>query len=154
MLNVRLLSSRGLLLRGLRVWGVLLLLCLIGLWQVRAVAEEEFSNVPELSEPVRNQLLALRMFQDEQGEREWDWEDWEALLELWQRESSWRAGAANPKSTARGIPQAMMSLNPDIATNEWLSNPKAQIEWGMDYISKRYGSPREALEFHDREGWY
>jgi len=125
---------------------------MIGLWQVPAVGEDE--NIPGLSEPARNQLLALRMFQDEQAGREWEWGDWEALLELWERESGWRAGAANPVSTARGIPQAMMSLNPDIATNEWLSNPKAQIEWGLDYIGGRYGSPRGALEHHDLKGWY
>lgn len=115
------------------------------------MGEGEF---PELSEAAQNQLLALRMFQDEQGEREWGWGDWEALLELWERESNWRAGAANKYSTARGIPQAMMSLNPDIATNEWISDPKAQIEWGMDYIGERYGSPREALAHHDLKGWY
>lgn len=109
---------------------------------------------PELSGPQKNQLLALRMFMDSQPDSGWEWEDWEALVELWDRESNWRTRAANPRSTARGIPQAMMSLNPDIATREWISDPKAQIDWGMDYITKRYGSPRKALEHHDEKGWY
>lgn len=124
------------------------------------MAEEEFSNVPELSEPVRNQLLALRMFQDEQSEREWDWEDWEALLELWDRESNWLAGAANPNSSARGIPQAMTSLHTETMDPAFLYDPKRQIEWGMDYIGRRYGSPKRALakwlerERVEGEGWY
>jgi hypothetical protein len=121
---------------------------MIWMWQVPAVADVE------LSEERRNQLLGLRMFMDLQGERDWGWEDWESLLELWERESNWRTRAANPRSTARGIPQAMMSLNPDIATDEWMSNPEAQIGWGLDYIGKRYGSPSKALAFHDRRGWY
>lgn len=115
---------------------------------------EDDVETPELSGPQKNQLLALRMFMDTQGDSGWEWEDWEALVELWDRESNWRTRAANPNSTARGIPQAMMSLNPDIATNEWISDPQAQIDWGMDYITKRYGSPRKALEHHDEKGWY
>lgn len=111
-------------------------------------------EIPELSEPTRNQLLALRMFIDEQNERDWEWKDWEALSELWDRESNWRTRAANRKSTARGIPQAMLSLNPDIATHEWMSDPKAQIRWGLDYIAKRYKTPQKALEHHDEKGWY
>jgi hypothetical protein len=147
MWTVRLVSSRGLLLRGLRGWVVLLLLWI---WVLpgRAVADVE------LSEAQQNQLLAFRMFTEGMDTTGWDWEDWESLLELWERESNWRTRAANPRSTARGIPQAMMSLNPDIATNEWFSDPKAQVEWGMDYIGERYGSPSEALAHHDAEGWY
>ena len=121
------------------------------------MAEE---SLPELSEPVRNQLLALRMFQDEQSEREWDWEDWEALLELWDRESNWLTGAANPNSSARGIPQAMVSLHTETMNPAFLYDPKRQIEWGMDYIGRRYGSPKRALakwlerERVEGEGWY
>lgn len=128
---------------------VCLLLPMIWMWQVPAVAD-----IPELSEAGKNQLLAFRMFTEGMDTRGWDWEDWESLLELWERESNWRTRAANPRSTARGIPQAMMSLNPEIATNEWISNPGLQVEWGMDYIGKRYGSPSEALAHHDAEGWY
>lgn len=128
---------------------VVLLLLWIWVLPGRAVADESL-----LSEPQRNQLLALRMFMDEQGGRGWEWDDWEALLELWERESNWETRAANPNSTARGIPQAMMSLNPEIATNEWISNPAAQIEWGLGYIGERYGSPSEALAHHDLKGWY
>ena len=126
----------------------LFLLLMIGMWQAPAVAEVELDG------PTRNKLLALEMFLREQGERGWEWGDWEALLDLWERESGWDSRAANSKSTARGIPQAMMSLNPEIANYEWFSDPRAQVGWGMDYIAGRYGSPSKALAHHDREGWY
>jgi hypothetical protein len=112
------------------------------------------ADTPELSPEKRNQLLALSMFQNERSEQNWEWEDWKALLELWERESNWREGALNPRSTARGIPQAMGSLNPETQSDEWLQNPFAQIEWGLNYIGKRYGSPSKALAHHDKKGWY
>ena len=112
------------------------------------------AQVPELPEEKKNQLLALRMFEDARQEQNWEWEDWRALLELWERESNWRANALNPRSTARGIPQAMGSLNPETMSDEWLADPKAQIQWGMDYIKGRYGTPTKALRHHDRKNWY
>jgi hypothetical protein len=106
--------------------------------------------LPELSRVKRNQLEAIAVLRD----RDMGLEDWPALIELWHRESSWRETAANPKSSARGIPQAMTSLYPETQTQEWLSSPRKQIEWGLDYIMKRYGSIQAALEHHNRKGWY
>jgi hypothetical protein len=103
-----------------------------------------------LSERERNRLLAMQLFMD----RGMDMEQLAPLYELWERESKWQRTAANPKSTARGIPQAMSSLNPETWDPSWLFDPRKQIEWGLDYIDKRYGSPSKALAFHDRKGWY
>jgi hypothetical protein len=125
---------------------------MIGLWQVPVVGESQFDF--ELDEPTTNQLLALRMFMDEQSGKGWEWGDWEALLELWGRESGWRAGAANRYSSARGIPQAIGSLYSETDSDEWRSDPSRQIGWGLGYISDRYGSPSRALAHHDLKGWY
>jgi hypothetical protein len=119
-----------------------------------AVGEDGWGDIPELSEERVNQLLALRMFMDAQGGDGWVWDDWESLLELWERESNWRAGAANPRSSARGVPQAMTSLYPETQSEEWLGDAGAQIGWGLDYIRGRYGSPSRALAHHDLRGWY
>lgn len=119
-----------------------------------ALADERAVDVqfpePNFTEKQKNQLLAMQMFM----ERDMDMEELPALYELWERESGWRTQAANPRSTARGIPQAMASLNPEIWDEEWFFNPRRQIEWGLDYIEKRYGSPSKALEHHDKKGWY
>ena len=108
-------------------------------------------QAPRLNQPRQNQLMAYRMFLDDDR---FNSEDWEKLLELWQRESSWRHTARNPSSTARGLPQAMGSLNPETMTDEWLNDPEEQIRWGLDYIKRRYGTVARALAHHDRKGWY
>ena len=75
--------------------------------------------------------------------------DLQALITLWNKESNWNPNAANPHSTARGIAQKMTSIHGPIE-----SSPQAQIQWGMDYIKRRYGSPSNALAFHLRNNWY
>lgn len=81
----------------------------------------------------------------------WTGDDWQSLKWLWgTKESGWNPEAANPNSSARGIPQAMMSVhfgddwqhNPD--AQRFLHDPRYQIRWGLDYIKNRYGSPSAA----------
>ena len=109
-------------------------------------------NFEGLSDEDRNRTLAMDVFFRLNPEA--SYQDFVALLELWERESNWRTSAANPRSSARGIPQAMTSLYPETQSEEWLSDPEAQIRWGLEYIRNRYGSPTKALEHHDLKGWY
>lgn len=76
-------------------------------------------------------------------------EDLPALITLWDKESEWDPNAANPHSSARGIAQKMTSIHGDIEPTA-----EGQIQWGLDYIKRRYGSPRNALAFHLRNNWY
>ena len=69
---------------------------------------------------------------------------WDCLAELWQHESGWRYDAANPKSSAHGIPQALTELHGLDA--DWQADPLAQISWGLAYIADRYGNPCTAWE--------
>lgn len=109
-------------------------------------------DVPDLnlSDEQKNRLLAMQIFL----ERNIPLDEFDELGALWDRESNWRTDAANPNSTARGIPQAMTSLYPETWDPSWLFDPRKQIEWGLDYIANRYGTPSKALEHHDRKGWY
>lgn len=140
--------------RVLLVLGTLLLALLTG--QQPGMADEMIDirpgNFDGLSDEDRNRTLAMDMFFRMNPEA--SPQDFVALLELWRRESDWRTSAANPNSSARGIPQAMTSLYPETQTEEWLNDPEAQIRWGLEYIQRRYGSPTKALEHHDRKGWY
>ncbi|MGP7960287.1 G5 domain-containing protein [Sanguibacter sp. A247] len=92
--------------------------------------------------------------------RGWKSAEYSCLVTLWERESNWSYKAANPWSTARGIPQAIMSIHfgSDWRTNEagtrYLTTPSVQIDWGLRYISGRYGTPCKALDFSDRKGYY
>ena len=79
----------------------------------------------------------------------WTGAEWTALQELWNKESGWNPHAKNPSSGAYGIPQALpYSKMPKAAWPEdkgGQSDPTAQIQWGLEYIRGRYGSPRMAL---------
>ena len=72
--------------------------------------------------------------------------EWNALHELWMRESRWDYTAKNPKSSAFGIPQILKMKH---------DTPMAkQIDLGIKYIKHRYGTPTRALAFHNRNNWY
>ncbi|QIK84216.1 G5 domain-containing protein [Sanguibacter sp. HDW7] len=92
--------------------------------------------------------------------RGWDNGEYRCLVTLWERESNWSYKAANPSSTARGIPQAIMSLHfgSDWRTNDaglrYLTTPSVQIDWGLRYIAGRYSGPCKALAHSDDVGWY
>lgn len=77
-----------------------------------------------------------------------DKSQWEALRELWHRESSWNVHAVNPQSGACGLVQALPCSK--LPSKE----PSKQIAWGLEYIQSRYKTVENALRFHDKEGWY
>lgn len=72
-----------------------------------------------------------------------------ALIELWNRESNWNPNADNPTSSAAGIAQKMTSIHGPVEAS-W----QGQIDWGLDYIIGRYGTPSAALQWHNRNNWY
>ena len=78
--------------------------------------------------------------------RGWTGGEWDALYQLWQRESGWRVNADNPTSDAYGIPQALPGSKMASAGSDWRTNAATQIKWGMDYIAGRpdYGTPSRA----------
>jgi hypothetical protein len=67
------------------------------------------------------------------------------LEKLWHLESRWNPLADNKHSTAYGIPQLLKLKTKD---------PYKQIDAGLIYISKRYGTPCKALAFHLKTGHY
>lgn len=79
---------------------------------------------------------------------------WNALEELWHRESGWDHLAENPTSGAYGIPQALPGDKMASHGSDWQTNAATQISWGLDYIASRYSTPVGALAFHDANNWY
>lgn len=82
----------------------------------------------------------------------WNDSEWSAFDYIIERESGWDYKADNPKSSAYGLPQAMMSLHdlPD----DYKTNPHSQIDWAINYIEDRYGSPQEAKYYWDKNKHY
>jgi len=102
------------------------------------------------------------------------------LDELWTRESGWSATAKNASSGAYGISQALGHLPDedqgqvtaeDLALNRegdnypppyTAANPapwgdsdaSAQISWGLAYIGSAYGTPCQAWDHEETDGFY
>ena len=64
---------------------------------------------------------------------------------LWNAESKWNPKANNKKSTAYGIPQLLKLTE---------TNPYLQIDLGLKYINKRYGSTCKAWDRFKAVGHY
>jgi hypothetical protein len=80
--------------------------------------------------------------------------EFQCLVQLWQRESGWNEKADNPKSSAYGIPQALPGSKMASSGPDWKTNPRTQIDWGLNYIKDRYETPCKALSHSDSHGWY
>jgi len=96
----------------------------------------------------RNKILVAQSGADYFGQNEVN-----ALLELVNRESSFRHNVKNPNSTAFGLFQFLDSTWGGYGAQK-SDDPNVQIAAGLRYIKERYGSPSMALRFHDENGWY
>ena len=74
---------------------------------------------------------------------------WNAIVDLVQKESSWDTGAANGKSSARGLFQKMTSVHGPVE-----KTAAGQAIWGLNYIKDRYGNPVNAWDHWQRNGSY
>jgi hypothetical protein len=79
--------------------------------------------------------------------------EFSCLDSLWGKESRWNPNAQNPNSTAYGIPQFLDSTwaSTGIAKT---SDGYRQIDAGLIYIEKAYGSPCAAWGHSQSTGWY
>ncbi len=85
------------------------------------------------------------------AQRGWTGEEWDALVWIWNHESGWRWNAQNPTSTAYGIPQSLYAI---FDTPGYRDDGAVQIDWGLNYIANRYGSPTKAKAFWLEKHWY
>jgi hypothetical protein len=86
--------------------------------------------------------------------RGWGEDQYNCLVSLWQKESGWRVNAQNGSSGAYGIPQALPGSKMATAGADWATNAGTQIEWGLGYITGRYGTPCGAWAKSQASGWY
>ena len=84
----------------------------------------------------------------------WSEQDYQALVLLWYRESSWNPNARNKKSGACGIPQSLPCRKMASEGSDYLTNYRTQVRWGLKYIANRYGNPSNAWKHSQKTGWY
>lgn len=112
-----------------------------------ASTEDAKAQIMKMSDP----KLYARSIAEEQYN--WDKEQHKCLSILWGKESAWNFQAESP-SQDYGIPQRHMRKNTQEEIEAFMNNPQTQIEWGLNYIKKRYGSPCKAWEFWSVNRWY
>lgn len=78
------------------------------------------------------------------AQRGWTGNDWDCLVKLWTRESSWLWYAENASSGAYGIPQSLPADKMAAFGANYRDDAAVQIDWGLWYIAQRYGSPSKA----------
>jgi len=76
------------------------------------------------------------------------------LDKLWTQESHWNAKALNKSSGAFGIAQFLPTTWGNYNFEYKPTSPMKQIDYGLHYISRRYGSPCAAWRHEMRFGWY
>jgi phage protein D len=119
----------------------------------RRAAEEERRAVAERAsrDAARNPKgVAAGML----GQFGWGAGQMDCLDSLWTKESNWDHTAANPSSSAFGIPQALPGSKMASAGADWATNPATQIRWGLGYIADVYGSPCAAWSHSQANNWY
>ena len=115
--------------------------------EARPGPQQSRTRTVELGDP---RDIAQSMIAD----RGWSQSEFSCLDSLWVKESGWDPRAANPTSSAYGIPQALPGSKMATAGADWETNPATQIAWGLGYIADRYGSPCSAWSHSQANGWY
>ncbi|MFJ5775997.1 transglycosylase SLT domain-containing protein [Streptomyces sp. NPDC093094] len=81
-------------------------------------------------------------------------DQWTCFSNIVDHESSWNYQAVNPSSGAYGLFQALPGSKMSSVGADWQTNPATQIQWGLNYMNERYGSPCGAWSFWQANHWY
>ncbi|PTT18291.1 phospholipase [Microbacterium sp. HMWF026] len=84
----------------------------------------------------------------------WGSDQFSCLASLWTKESGWNYQAYNNDGGATGIPQALPGSKMATFGADWQTNAATQIAWGLDYISRGYGTPCSAWGHSQAMNWY
>lgn len=119
--------------------------------QARVEAEAAAAALAAANTVDGAQATARRLASEQYG---WGEGEFSCLVSLWNRESGWDYQAYNSSSGATGIPQSLPGSKMASAGADWQTNATTQISWGLDYISRGYGSPCGAWGHSQATGWY
>lgn len=86
----------------------------------------------------------------------WGMGEWGPFVQLEMAEAGWNPKAVNPSSGAAGLAQALppSKYPPGAWPYTGPESAKLQLQWMMNYIKERYGTPSKAWAFHQANNWY
>lgn len=84
----------------------------------------------------------------------WLKSEFEAVVSIVIKESSWNPNSVNKSSGACGLFQAYPCNKAIKQYPDYMTNYKSQIDWGLNYIKERYGTPKKAWAFWQEHHWY
>ncbi|MGC9537713.1 transglycosylase SLT domain-containing protein [Streptomyces sp. UG1] len=111
-----------------------------------APAQAATTSASSTSSASSAQAIAKKMISDSA--------QYQCFSNIVDHESDWNVSATNASSGAYGLVQALPGNKMASAGSDWKTNPATQIEWGLDYMKDRYGSPCGAWGFWQANGWY
>jgi hypothetical protein len=114
-------------------------------------AAEAAEALAAANTPAGAQAVAQAMAAERYG---WGADQFGCLQSLWNKESGWNYQASNPSSGAYGIPQSLPGSKMATVGSDWATNATTQIAWGLDYISRAYGTPCAAWGHSQAVNWY
>lgn len=133
---------------------VIIFIILVILWGILFVrntkAEAPLANI---SVPLSVQNNPVKEFAYNQVKLRWDESQWNSFNNIIERESQWNCNNQNPISTAYGCGQFLDSTWSDTGYKK-TKDPQIQIMACIEYIAKRYGSPKEAWKFWQKNKFY
>lgn len=84
----------------------------------------------------------------------WDNSQFKALNKIIIHESNWNYKSVNKYSGACGLFQAYPCNKMKKYGKDYKTNYKVQVKWGLNYIKKRYKTPKKAWNFWLSHHWY
>jgi len=116
-----------------------------------AAAAAASAKAAYLASPAGAQATARDLASAQYG---WGDDQFQCLVNLWDRESGWNYLSYNADSGAGGIPQALPADKMASIAADWQTNPATQIAWGLSYIASGYGTPCGAWDHSESYNWY
>lgn len=117
----------------------------------RAAAAAQAAALAQSNTPDGARATARALMLSRYG---WGAGQFACLDSLWNKESGWNYQAYNAGGGATGIPQALPGSKMASAGADWRTNAATQVAWGLDYISRAYGSPCAAWGHSQAMNWY
>lgn len=118
-----------------------------------AVQEETLATPAPTTKPIPHSVKHVAEVVKSYNDMIFGEDHWEALQELLMRESGFKTEAQNKTSTAYGLFQFLDSTWKGVGCQK-SSDVHEQVDCGLKYVRNRYGSPKKALEFHNKHNWY